>query len=171
MFLIYMWVKKCMKMCVKLFKMLKSVFELTYQTPLKNLSSLQLKFQKFLSKKKNSKSYSVSVEHIKRKKWNLKLKASLFFSLSQNKKERDNYTWSTCGLPLIWFAYPWYKFSHFTHLWFSPLLCHNPPLPHRYSNTYYVKNKSPNRSKYSHSNLKHEEHEEHTQILKLELAH
>ena len=32
-----------------------------------------------------------------------------------------------------------------------------------YSNTEYVKNKSPKRSKHSHSNLEHEEHEEHTQ--------
>ena len=33
----------------------------------------------------------------------------------------------------------------------------------RYSNTEYVKNKTPNGSKHSHSNLEHEEHEKHTQ--------
>ena len=32
-----------------------------------------------------------------------------------------------------------------------------------YFNTEYVKNKNPNRSKHSHSNLEHKEHEEHTQ--------
>ena len=31
-FLKYMWVKKCMKMCVILFKMWKCEFELTHQT-------------------------------------------------------------------------------------------------------------------------------------------
>ena len=33
----------------------------------------------------------------------------------------------------------------------------------RYSDTKYVKNKSSNKSKHSHSNLKHEQHEERTQ--------
>jgi len=31
MFLIYVWVKKYVKMCVNVFKMLKSVFEMPYQ--------------------------------------------------------------------------------------------------------------------------------------------
>ena len=54
---------------------------------------------------------------------------------------------------------------------FPPLLCHIPHLSHHYSNTCYVKNESLNRSKHSHSDLKHEKYKEHTQILKLELAH
>ena len=45
-----------------------------------------------------------------------------------------------------------YRYCAVTHLSLS-----------RYSNTEYVKNKSPNRSKHSHSNLELEEHEEHTQ--------
>ena len=44
----------------------------------------------------------------------------------------DNYTLLTCGLPLIWFAYPWFQFWHFIHLWFPPLnLCYPPPLKRR----------------------------------------
>ena len=45
-----------------------------------------------------------------------------------------------------------YRYYAVTHLSLS-----------RYSNTKYVKNKSSNRSKYSHSNLEHEEREEHNQ--------
>ena len=33
-FLIYVWVKKCVEICVMMLKMFKSVFELTYQHPL-----------------------------------------------------------------------------------------------------------------------------------------
>ena len=78
---------------------------------------------------------------------------------------RDNYTLPTCGLPLIWCVYPWFKFWYFTHLWFPPLLCRNPSLPSRYSNIEYLKNKSPNRSKHSHSNLEHEEHTKKSEKL------
>ena len=42
MFLIYVWMKEYMKICVILFKMLKSVFELTYQTPPKCLDSIDV---------------------------------------------------------------------------------------------------------------------------------
>ena len=40
----------------------------------------------------------------------------------------DNYTLPTYGLSLILCAYLWFKFWHFTHLWFSPLPSCNPPL-------------------------------------------
>ena len=40
----------------------------------------------------------------------------------------DNYTLLTCGLHLILCVHPWFKFWHFTYLWFSQLSNHNPPL-------------------------------------------
>ena len=50
---------------------------------------------------------------------------------------RDNYTFPTCGLPLIWLAYPLFQFWHFTHLWFPPLLIRNPPLLKLRVNRYF----------------------------------
>ena len=50
---------------------------------------------------------------------------------------RDNYTLPICGLPLIWHAYPWFQFWHFTHLWFPPLLIRNPLLLKLRVNRYF----------------------------------
>ena len=50
---------------------------------------------------------------------------------------RDNYTLPTCGLPLIWHAYPLFQFWHFTHLWFPPLLIRNPLLLKLRVNRYF----------------------------------
>ena len=67
-------------------------------------------------------------------------------------------------MPLIWCAYPWFKFWHFTYD--SHRYCAVTHLSlNRYSNTEYVKNKNPNRSKYSHSNLEHEEHTQKSEKL------
>ena len=43
-------------------------------------------------------------------------------TIIEDKQLKDNYTLPTCGLPLIWFAYPWFKFWYFIHLWFLLLL-------------------------------------------------
>ena len=68
---------------------------------------------------------------------------------------RDNYTLPTCGLPLIWLAYQWFQFWHFTHLWFPPLVICNPRPSRRYSNTFFLKNKTQNKSNTSLSPKTH----------------
>ena len=52
---------------------------------------------------------------------------SCFSPRMKKKKKMDNYTLLTYGLPLIWLAYPWFQFWHFTHPKFNPLLLRNPP--------------------------------------------
>ena len=71
---------------------------------------------------------------------------------------RNNYTLPTCGLPLILCAYPWFKFWHFTHLWFPPLrLCYPPPLKGRLNMYFYIIFMS-----LSSQNIKHEKIQEKT---------
>ena len=74
------------------------------------------------------------------------------------KKKMDNYTLPTCGLPLILCAYLWFKFWHFTHLWFSPWVCRNPPLHFPLLKHRISKKQTPKQIKTLSSILEHEEH-------------